>query len=198
MTAKGRKGRATAARPARVPRPHLRQARTQLIAGLEGALAENDAPAAAQWLHELGMRGEIGANVERALERIWAAGAAAVPDWLPMRHVQWLPLAYEIAARCVATGRGRSNIYLVLLDYADSPGDCHGVYVGMSTYAAAERFDQHKAGIRASGSVIRRGLEVLTGPVLHLQGIARQEATRIEGELAEALRAAGLRVRGGH
>jgi len=34
--------------------------------------------------------------------------------------------------------------------------------------------------------------------VLHLQGISRGEAERIESELAEALRAAGLRVRGGH
>jgi len=144
------------------------------------------------------MRGEIGLNIERLLARLWAAAAATVPEWLPMRHVEWLPLAYEVAARCVAQRRGRSNLYLVLLDYHDSAGDPYGVYVGMTDYAPAERFDQHKAGIRASGSVLRRGLEVLTGPVLHLQQIARGEAERIEAELAEALRAAGLRVQGGH
>ena len=52
----------------------------------------------------------------------------------------------------------------------DSAGSPHGVYVGASRYKPAERFDQHKAGIRAAGSVLKRGLEVLVGPVLHLQG----------------------------
>lgn len=68
----------------------------------------------------------------------------------------------------------------------------------MSRYRVAQRFDQHKAGIRAAGSVLKRGLEVLTGPVQLLSYIARAETARIEIELAEALRAAGLIVRGGH
>jgi hypothetical protein len=46
--------------------------------------------------------------------------------------------------------------------------------------------------------VLKRGVEVITGPTLHLQRIARTEAVRIEEELAEALRAAGLFVQGGH
>ena len=154
--------------------------------------------AGAQALHELWMRGAIGANVERALEQLWAAAAPTVPEWLPMRHIHWLPLAYEVAARCTAARRGRHNVYLVLLDYSDSRADPHGVYVGMSHYPPAQRFEQHKAGIRAAGSVLQRGLEVLTGPTLHLQQIARSEAARIEAELAEALRAAGLFVQGGH
>jgi hypothetical protein len=68
----------------------------------------------------------------------------------------------------------------------------------MTRYTPAERYDQHKAGIRAAGSVLRRGLEVLTGPTLHLQYISRADAARIEEELAEALRMRGLLVRGGH
>lgn len=68
----------------------------------------------------------------------------------------------------------------------------------MSDYSPAERFDQHKAGIRAAGSVLKRGLEVLIGPTLHLQHIGRREAERIEAELAAALRDAGLLVEGGH
>jgi hypothetical protein len=68
----------------------------------------------------------------------------------------------------------------------------------MSEYSPAERFDQHKAGIRSAGSVLKRGIEVLTGPTLHLQRIARSEAARIETEFAEALADAGLRVQGGH
>jgi hypothetical protein len=115
-----------------------------------------------------------------------------------MRYISWLPAAYEVAARFTGTRRGRSNIYLILLDYSDRRGDDHGVYVGMSRYSPAQRFDQHKAGIRAAGSVLKRGLEVLSGPALHLQNTTRNEAARIEAQLAQGLDDAGIRVEGGH
>jgi hypothetical protein len=162
------------------------------------ALAAHDGVAGAQAIHELWLRGEMGVNIERALVQLWQAAAATVPDWLPMRHVHWLPVAYEVAARFQPMQRGRHNVYLVLLDYSDSRADPYGVYVGMSHYTPLQRFEQHKAGIRAAGSVLRRGLELLTGPTLHLQRIARADAARIEEELADALRAAGLFVQGGH
>ena len=144
------------------------------------------------------MRNEFAAHIESALDQLWKRAAPSIPDWLPMRYVSWLPAAYEVAARFTASGRGRSNIYLVLLDFSDRRGDDHGVYVGMSRYSPAQRFDQHKAGIRAAGSVLKRGLEVLTGPTLHLQRIKRSEAARIESALAQALADAGIRVEGGH
>jgi hypothetical protein len=153
----------------------------------------------AHCIHELWMRGEIGLNVNAALERLWGCAAQSIPDWMPMRHIEWLPLVYRVAGGCRARARGRSNLYLVLLDYHDcDASDPYGLYVGMSHYSPAQRFDQHKAGIRAAGSVLRRGLEVLTGPTQHLQRIARAEAERIEAQLAELLRAEGLRVQGGH
>jgi hypothetical protein len=151
----------------------------------------------AHCVHELWMRGEMSINIEHALERLWARAAMSVPEWLPMRYIDWLPTAYEIALEFRAAGKGRSNIYLVLLDYQDRDGT-FGVYVGMSKYSPAQRFDQHKAGIRAAGSVLKRGIEVLTGPTLHLQNIKRAEASRIEEELALALASAGLLVKGGH
>ena len=117
---------------------------------------------------------------------------------LPMRYIDRLPEIYEIAQRFVAAAAGRSNLYVVLLDYRDSRAEPYGLYVGMSRYAPAERFDQHKAGIRSAGSVRRRGLEVLVGPTLHLQRIRRSDAARIEVELAEAYAAAGFFVQGGH
>ena len=144
------------------------------------------------------MRGEFATHIEKALERLWEHAARTIPEWLPMRYVDWMPMLYEVAARFQAGRRGRTNIYLVLLDFHDRRDGPHGVYVGMSHYSAAQRFDQHKAGIRAAGSVLKRGLEVLTGPALHLQAIARPMAARIEIELAEALRDAGLLVEGGH
>jgi hypothetical protein len=164
----------------------------------ESALERGDGSVAAHCIHELWMRGEMSINIERALERLWRCAAASIPEWLPMRYVDWLPRAYEVSLGFRAKAKGRSNIYLVLLDYRDRRREAYGVYVGMSNYSPSERFDQHKAGIRAAGSVLKRGLEVLTGLSLHLQSIKRAEAARIEVELAQRLAAEGLRVRGGH
>ena len=136
-------------------------------------------------------------NIERALEQLWTCASASIPEWLPMRYIDWLPAVYETSLRFQASAKGRSNIYLVLLDYSDRDGS-YGIYVGMSKYSPAQRFDQHKAGIRAAGGVLKRGLEVLTGPTMHLQYIKRSEAARIEVQLAEALGDAGLTVKGGH
>ena len=184
--------------PSPASRPLAALPAPQLLEQLSSALAAADGVAGAHCVHELWMRGEPPMNVEAALAQLWERAAPTIPDWLPMRYVDWLPQAYEIAGRCAARASGRTHIYLVLLDYADSARGPFGVYVGMSRYRALQRFDQHKAGIRAAGPVLKRGLEVLTGPVQHLAWIARAEAARIEEELAEALRAAGLIVKGGH
>jgi hypothetical protein len=164
----------------------------------ERALAMGDGDTGAHCVHERWIRGDFAAHIETALDLLWKRASASIPDWLPMRYVSWLPTAYDVAARFIANGSGRSNVYLILLDYADRRGDDHGVYVGMSRYSPAQRFDQHKAGIRAAGSVLKRGIEVLAGPTLHLQHIKRGEAARIEVELAAALADAGIHVEGGH
>jgi hypothetical protein len=161
------------------------------------ALKSKRGSAAAHCIHELWMRGDMAINIERMLEQLWKSCPTTIPDWLPMQHIEWLSLAYEAAAQFTAR-KGSHNIYLVLLDYRDSRTEPYGVYVGMSHYSPAERFDQHKAGIRAAGSVLQRGMEVLAGPTLHLQKINRAAAEKIEVQLAEALTAAGLFVQGGH
>jgi hypothetical protein len=188
-------------KPAAALRPGQRPLRArpdrELATAFEHALSVGDGISGAHCIHERWMRGQFPSDIEASLEQLWKKAADSIPDWLPMRYISWLPLAYEVAGGFDAP-RGRSNIYLVLLDYADRRGDDHGVYVGMSRYSPAQRFDQHKAGIRAAGSVLKRGIEVLTGPALHLQRIRRQEAARIEAALALALADAGIRVEGGH
>jgi len=165
---------------------------------LARALTAADGLGGAHCIHEMWMRGAMPLTIERALERLWARAGDSIPDWLPMRYVEWLPRVYEVAASFQASAKGRSNIYLVLLDYTEDLADPYGIYVGMTKYSPMQRFDQHKAGIRAAGSVLKRGLEVLTGPTLHLLYIQRAEAQRIEGQLAERLAASGLKVKGGH
>ena len=117
------------------------------------ALEAGDGIAGAHCIHERWMRGDFPAHIESALDALWKRAAKSIPDWLPMRYVSWLPTAYDVAARFTAhangKGGGRSNIYLILLDYSDRRGDDHGVYVGMSRYSPAQRFDQHKSGIDA-------------------------------------------------
>lgn len=189
-------GRAAHCSPAE--RPFLLVTQAELAQRFERALSAGDGLEGAHCVHEWWMRGAIAVHITAALDRLWQHAADSIPEWLPTRHIEWLPLAYESAAQFKACKRGRTNVYLILLDYSDSRDEPHGVYVGMTRYTPAERYDQHKAGIRAAGSVLRRGLEVLTGPALHLQYISRAEAARIEEELAEALRMRGLLVRGGH
>ena len=182
--------------PAARPLALLPQER--LEARLRKALLAGEGAAGAHCIHELWMRGEFAANIEAALAALWRSAAASIPEWLPMRYFDSLPTLYEVAVKFRAARRGRCNLYLVLLDFEDRHRGPYGIYVGMSHYTPAERFDQHKAGIHAAGSVLRRGIEVLTGPVLHLQRVARPEAVRIEAQLADALRDAGLLVEGGH
>ena len=178
-------------------RPLKELAQRDLALRLKRALAAADGLTGAHCIHELWMRGAVSANIEGALEQLWASAAASIPEWLPMRYIDWLPAAYETSLKFKSSAKGRSNIYLVLLDFSDRD-ESYGVYVGMSKYSPAQRFDQHKAGIRAAGSVLKRGIEVLTGPTMHLQYIKRSEAARIEAELAVALASHGLRVKGGH
>ena len=199
-SAVARRARTRAAPVALSPadRPLRAERREAVLERFEAALSAGDGLTGAHCVHELWMRSEIGLNVEALLSKLWTHAATTIPDWLPMRYVEWLPAVYDVTARVQPSRRGRHNLYLVLLDYADSRADPHGLYVGMTRYAPADRFDQHKAGIRAAGSVLKRGLEVLAGPTLHLQRLQRGEAARLEEQLAEALRAAGLFVRGGH
>jgi hypothetical protein len=198
--ARGARGRSRARATAPPPsaRPLAGLSAALVSARFEAALEAGDGAAGAHCIHELWMRGEFAARIEAALEALWRQAAASVPEWLPMRYVDWLPTAYEVALGFTARRPGRCNVYLILLDFADRRRGPHGVYVGTSHYTPAQRFDQHKAGIHAAGSVLKRGLEVLAGPTLHLQRIARAEALRIEGQLAGALADAGLLVEGGH
>jgi hypothetical protein len=179
-------------------RPLRAVSEAALQAQFRAALVAGDGVAGAHCIHEWWMRNVFPSHIEAALTQLWQHAAASVPDWLPMHYVAWLPLVYDVASKFQAAKRGRRNIYLVRLDYSDRGAGLQGIYVGMTAYAPAQRFDQHRAGIRAAGSVLKRGQELLIGPVLHLQHIAQADAARVERELAAALADAGLIVEGGH
>jgi len=80
-------------------RPLRAVGREALLERFEGALEEKEGASGAHCIHELWMRNEPPMNIEAMIARLWSAASDTVPEWLPMRYVSWLSLAYEVAAR---------------------------------------------------------------------------------------------------
>jgi predicted GIY-YIG superfamily endonuclease len=98
-----------------------------------------------------------------------------------------------------AGARGAScSVYVILL-HDRRRAEPWGLYVGQTSRDPDIRFDQHKAGYKASGAVRRFGLRLLPELVQHLNPMRAWEALEIEAALAEELRRAGVPwVEGGH
>jgi len=80
-------------------RPLRAVGREALLERFEGALEEKEGASGAHCIHELWMRNEPPMNIEAMIARLWSAASDTVPEWLPMRYVSWLSLAYEVAAQ---------------------------------------------------------------------------------------------------
>lgn len=114
----------------------------------------------------------------------------------------WLDRATAAARTLKATTRGARraghSVYVALLrdGRRDDPW---GLYVGQTSRDPDTRFDQHKAGYKASGAVRRFGVRLLPELTAHLNPMRGWEALDLEEALAETLRAAGVTwVEGGH
>ena len=188
---------ASLARTAPAARPLRAVRESELQAQFRAALSAGDGVAGAHCIHEWWMRNAFPSHIEAALTQLWRHAAKSIPEWLPMHYVV---AAARLRRRGKVSGRkARTAEHLSGAPRLQRSGRRPaGIYVGMTAYAPAQRFDQHRAGIRAAGSVLKRGQELLIGPVLHLQRIAQLDAVRIERELAAALADAGLNVEGGH
>ena len=118
-----------------------------------------------------------------------------------MRDPDWLPRAVRIARSFRATTRrergAAHSIYVVLL-HDPSQGGRSGLYVGQTARDPDWRFDQHKAGYRASRAVRRYGLRLLPEMYEHLNPMRGWESLEIEAALAEALGAVTPWIEGGH
>jgi predicted GIY-YIG superfamily endonuclease len=102
--------------------------------------------------------------------------------------------------RAATTGeRGtRHSVYVVLL-HDPRQGGRWGLYVGQTSRDPDWRFDQHKAGYKASAAVKRFGVQLLPELVEHMNPLAGWESLIIEESLADAFRASGVPwVEGGH
>ena len=119
---------------------------------------------------------------------------APFPDWMTAARRAALELGAVTAGK-----RGASHrVYVVLLE--DRRRACRwGLYVGESSRDPDLRFDQHKAGYKASRWVKRFGVRLVPELVEHLNPLMHAEAIDLEAALADAFRRAGVPwVEGGH
>lgn len=115
---------------------------------------------------------------------------------------EWMSKAQAAAHRLRATTQGargaRHSVYVALLE--DRRRACRfGLYVGQTSNDPDTRFDQHKAGYKASRWVHRFGVRLLPDLSQHLNPLRAWEALELEAALAEEFTRARVPwVAGGH
>jgi predicted GIY-YIG superfamily endonuclease len=119
---------------------------------------------------------------------------ADTPDWMPIARAATLRLAAT-----TRNARGAKHFVYVALLHDPRAAGRWGLYVGETSRDPDVRFDQHKAGYKASRHVTRFGVRLLPVLVEHLNPLRRWEAVELEAALAEEFRRAGVPwVEGGH
>jgi predicted GIY-YIG superfamily endonuclease len=100
----------------------------------------------------------------------------------------------------LARTRRNSDHHSVYVVYLRNPkGDGRaGYYVGMTGLTPERRFQNHKAGIKASRVVTRFGERLVPRLYAHLNPMPYVKAVAMEVALAESLRKRGYIVFGGH
>lgn len=92
---------------------------------------------------------------------------------------------------------GHHSVYVVYLRNPKGDGRA-GYYVGMTGLTPEQRFENHKAGIKAAGVVRRFGVRLVPKLYAHLNPMSFTDALAMELRLADQLRAQGYQVFGGH
>lgn len=119
-----------------------------------------------------------------------------------MASPEWIKKAERVARtfRATTVGERHSNhwVYVILLHDPSGIGRW-GLYVGQTARDPDLRFDQHKAGHKASRAVTRFGVRLLPHLVEHLNPMRGWESLDLEAALADGFRSAGIQwVEGGH
>ena len=121
-------------------------------------------------------------------------GAMAGPEWMP----EAIRAALTLRAVTVGQPGSAHSVYVILLRDARRH-QRWGLYVGQTSRDPDWRFDQHKAGYKASSSARRFGVCLLPDLVDHLNPMRQWESLDLEAALADAFRSAGIPwVEGGH
>lgn len=88
-------------------------------------------------------------------------------------------------------------MYVVFLRNPKGDGKA-GYYVGMTGLTPEQRFENHKAGLKAARIVRKYGVRLVPTLYEHLNPMSFEDAVRMEGELAASLKKRGFQVFGGH
>jgi predicted GIY-YIG superfamily endonuclease len=111
-----------------------------------------------------------------------------------------------MATRATASARDKQEkkpphlhhvVYVVFLRNPKGDGKA-GYYVGMTGLTPEQRFENHKAGIKASSLVRRFGERLVPKLTEHLGPMSYADALAMEKQLFEELKARGFQVFGGH
>ena len=110
-----------------------------------------------------------------------------------------MPKKTRSKARSVAAkpSRDHHSVYVVFLRNPKGDGK-PGYYVGMTGLDPAQRFQNHKAGVKAAGVVRRFGERLVPRLYQHLNPMPYARAKEMEVMLADSLRKRGFTVYGGH
>lgn len=123
-----------------------------------------------------------------------------MPQPLTDKEVVAIVTRTAAAFRAVSRDSQRAgySVYVILL-HNPARRLPWGVYVGQTSRDPDWRFDQHKAGYKASRAVTRFGVQLLPEVAEHLNPMERWESIELEEALAAAFREAGIGwVEGGH
>jgi len=93
--------------------------------------------------------------------------------------------------------RDHHSVYVVFLRNPKGDGK-PGYYVGMTGLDPVQRFQNHKAGVKAAGVVRRFGERLVPRLYQHLNPMPYARAKEMEVMLADSLRKRGFTVYGGH
>jgi len=115
-----------------------------------------------------------------------------------MTPLRWISEAYRVTHSFSRTHQGDHYLYIVLLEKVPETEDGNALYVGETSLKPEKRFENHKAGYKASKWVKKYGVQLLPNLYSHLIPLQREEAERLEYEIAEALKKRGIPVYGGH
>jgi predicted GIY-YIG superfamily endonuclease len=94
-------------------------------------------------------------------------------------------------------GLSHHSVYVVYLRNPKGDGKA-GYYVGMTGLSPAERFANHKNGIKAARVVRKYGERLVPKLYAHLNPLSYKDAQAMEVMLADSLRKRGYVVFGGH
>jgi hypothetical protein len=93
--------------------------------------------------------------------------------------------------------RDHHSVYVVFLRNPRGDGRA-GYYVGMTGLDPAQRFENHKAGLKAARVVRKFGERLVPRLYQHLNPMPYAKAKEMEVMLADSLRKRGFVVYGGH